>query len=362
MKVFTICLLTVLLCAATWNFTNAADAESKTDQTAAAAVNPSVDDAAEDDPSRIKRQHETGKSGLLGSLFSGILNKKLGLFGSLSSSSSSSSSSSKGADSHFEPPVANHPPLKPFDWFTFKKTILASLLQAVKAITGGVIALNGQLVKVKGHLLAAKGHFLSHKGDAITNFGRHLATNAFGAQHESPHDGESIIIPPPSAPSASLPSSSGFGSAPDFGISGPGSTYGGNLVPGFKNEYISAVEYPAGYYQGPHPSYSKRIESRQASPVAQKADANNNVFKKSIQDDKPIQRVAKVKPIVVRSAPSSIYQNEVGEEQQPKQAVALDYVPAESNVISNNIERQLEPEEYNFGQRQIYNQQPYYQG
>lgn len=96
------------------------------------------------------------------------------------------------------------PPAKPFDWWSFKKSILASLLQAVKAITGGVIALNGQLVKVKGHLLAAKGHLLSTKGDSITNFGRHLATNAFNT-HESTHtDVHESSVPAPSAPSGIL--------------------------------------------------------------------------------------------------------------------------------------------------------------
>lgn len=51
-------------------------------------------------------------------------------------------------------------------------------MQAIKAITGGVIALNGQLIKVKGHLVAAKGKLLETKGDAITEFGKHLATKA----------------------------------------------------------------------------------------------------------------------------------------------------------------------------------------
>lgn len=82
------------------------------------------------------------------------------------------------------------PPVKPFDWWSFKKSILHSLLQAVKAITGGVIALNGQLVKVKGHIMAAKGHLLSTKGDSITSFGKHLATHAFATApgHADIHD------------------------------------------------------------------------------------------------------------------------------------------------------------------------------
>lgn len=96
------------------------------------------------------------------------------------------------------------PAPKPFDWYGFKKTILASLLQAVKAITGGVIALNGQLVKVKGHLLAAKAHLLSTKGDSITAFGRHIVTHAFSTPHDTAHT--DTHEPVPSAPSASAPS------------------------------------------------------------------------------------------------------------------------------------------------------------
>jgi len=79
------------------------------------------------------------------------------------------------------------------------------LLQAVKAITGGVIALNGQLVKVKGHLLAAKAHLLSTKGDSITAFGRHIVTHAFSTTHDTAHtDAHEPVVP--SAPSASAPS------------------------------------------------------------------------------------------------------------------------------------------------------------
>lgn len=67
---------------------------------------------------------------------------------------------------------------KSFSLWGFKKAIFSTLLQAIKAITGGVIALKGQIIKVKGHLIAAKGHLLQTKGEAITDFGRHIATKA----------------------------------------------------------------------------------------------------------------------------------------------------------------------------------------
>ncbi|KAL1139518.1 hypothetical protein AAG570_006501 [Ranatra chinensis] len=80
-------------------------------------------------------------------------------------------------DSHYEdlPLDYEH---KSFDLWTFKKAILGALVQAIKAITGGVIALKGQILKVKGHLVATKGEVLKAKGEAITDLGKHIATKA----------------------------------------------------------------------------------------------------------------------------------------------------------------------------------------
>ncbi|XP_065216271.1 uncharacterized protein LOC135842645 [Planococcus citri] len=197
-----------------------------------------------DDPFRIKRQHGHGGSNPITSLLSSVFNKKLGLIGSLSSISSSS----KGVETHHHTYDYPHPPpVKPFDWWSFKKTILASLLQAVKAITGGVIALNGQLVKVKGHLLAAKGALLSTKGDSITNFGKHLATNAFG-HHQPAHS---------DIHEASLPAPASGATASGYGLTGPSNIHG-SLETGYpNNDFKSAIEYPSGYYKDPN-SYAKR--------------------------------------------------------------------------------------------------------
>lgn len=67
-----------------------------------------------------------------------------------------------------------------------KKALLSSVLQAAKAITGGVIALKGQLIKVKGHAVVAKGKLMQTKGEAISNFGKNIATHAFDVHHQ-PH-------------------------------------------------------------------------------------------------------------------------------------------------------------------------------
>jgi hypothetical protein len=67
---------------------------------------------------------------------------------------------------------------KSFDFWTFKKALLSTLLQAVKAIKGGIIAIKGQIIKAKGHLLSTKGRVISAKGEAISNFGKQLANSA----------------------------------------------------------------------------------------------------------------------------------------------------------------------------------------
>jgi hypothetical protein len=67
---------------------------------------------------------------------------------------------------------------KSFDFWTFKKALLGTLLQAVKAIKGGIIAIRGQIIKAKGHLLSTKGRLISAKGEKISNFGKQLANSA----------------------------------------------------------------------------------------------------------------------------------------------------------------------------------------
>jgi hypothetical protein len=100
---------------------------------------------------------------------------------------------------------------KSFDIWAFKKALLSTLLQAVKAIKGGLIAIKGQIIKAKGHLLTKKGHFISAKGEAISNFGKHLASTALNL------DGSKNVPVHPSAPSHPAVPSAGYSS----GSSGP---------------------------------------------------------------------------------------------------------------------------------------------
>ncbi|KAJ8985637.1 hypothetical protein NQ317_015133 [Molorchus minor] len=60
---------------------------------------------------------------------------------------------------HYAPESYDH---KSFDFWTLKKSILNTLLQAVKAIKGGVIAVKGQLIKGSGHLISAKGKLVKY--------------------------------------------------------------------------------------------------------------------------------------------------------------------------------------------------------
>jgi hypothetical protein len=93
---------------------------------------------------------------------------------------------------------------KSFDFWAFKKALLSTLLQAVKAIKGGLIAIKGQIIKAKGNFLTAKGRFISAKGEAISNFGKQVANTALNLnapKENSPH---------PSAPSHPTAASAGY--------------------------------------------------------------------------------------------------------------------------------------------------------
>lgn len=56
-------------------------------------------------------------------------------------------------------------------------------MQAIKAISGGVIALKGQLLKGGGYLVSSKGKIISKTGDVITTLGRNIAKSAVQPSH-----------------------------------------------------------------------------------------------------------------------------------------------------------------------------------
>ncbi|XP_076686996.1 uncharacterized protein LOC143378853 isoform X2 [Andrena cerasifolii] len=147
-----------------------------------------------------------GSGSLIGGIAKGIISGLVSASGSASkgsssisaqSSSSSSSASSSSSSSENKPEYGHAYSYgdKAFDVWDFKKAIISTLMQAVKAISGGVIALKGQLIKGSGYLVATKGKMLSSTGDAITSLGRNIAKNAVRPP-EPPHHGYPYDHPP----------------------------------------------------------------------------------------------------------------------------------------------------------------------
>uniref|UniRef100_A0A182N0S1 Secreted protein n=1 Tax=Anopheles dirus TaxID=7168 RepID=A0A182N0S1_9DIPT len=181
-----------------------------------------------EDVSRIKRSglgSGSGSfdllSGLKKTLLSGIGSASASLVAGSSSSSlssgsaghgSSGSSSSYGSSGHsYEKPHED----THFDGWSLKKSILNTLFQAVKAITGGVTAIKGQLIKGSGYLVSGAGKLIASGGDAVTGVGKKIALSAH-------------LIPPKQAahPFAKLSGLLSSSSAGLSGLSGSSSSSG----------------------------------------------------------------------------------------------------------------------------------------
>uniref|UniRef100_A0A182KDR1 Uncharacterized protein n=1 Tax=Anopheles christyi TaxID=43041 RepID=A0A182KDR1_9DIPT len=147
-----------------------------------------------EDVSRIKRSgfgSGSGSfdllSGLKKTLLSGIGSASASLVAGSSSSSLSSGlghGSSGGSSGHGSSyGSSGHSYDKPhedthFDGWSLKKSILNTLFQAVKAITGGVTAIKGQLIKGSGYLVSGAGKLIASGGDAVTGVGKKIALSA----------------------------------------------------------------------------------------------------------------------------------------------------------------------------------------
>lgn len=88
-------------------------------------------------------------------------------------------------DSEHDP----HQDTKSFDGWSLKKSILNTVLQAVKAIAGGVTTLKGQLIKGSGYLVSNKGKLISQAGDSVSNAGKSIVKSAHLIPPEHGHDG-----------------------------------------------------------------------------------------------------------------------------------------------------------------------------
>ncbi|CAH1154870.1 unnamed protein product [Phaedon cochleariae] len=194
--------------------------------------------------SRSKRSGSGSGSGdILGALTKAIgqgIKKKIGQIARASVSASghfSSSSSSSGHSSGHSSYSYHHPEHVPetydhksFDFWSLKKSILNTLLQAVKAIKGGVIAVKGQLIKGSGKLISVKGRLISAQGDSITQLGKNIASSA-------------VLVPFHGHPS------SGHGEYHDSAPSAPEEIYHGSPS-GPDHDYHVPENYPPPHHPG----------------------------------------------------------------------------------------------------------------
>ncbi|XP_032593075.1 uncharacterized protein LOC116805418 isoform X2 [Drosophila grimshawi] len=105
--------------------------------------------------------------------FDYVAHLKSGLLSSIGQASASiasgSSGGSSGGDSYKSHEVHVHGNSVEYDPWSFKKSVLNTIFQAVKAITGGVTALKGQLIKGSGYALSAGGNLVAAGGDKVTD-------------------------------------------------------------------------------------------------------------------------------------------------------------------------------------------------
>ena len=72
-----------------------------------------------------------------------------------------------------------------------KKSVLNTLLQAVKAIKGGVLAIKGQLIKGSGYIVSGGGKLISASGDKVSGLGKQIISNAILVPpHKQEHIGK----------------------------------------------------------------------------------------------------------------------------------------------------------------------------
>ncbi|KOB65116.1 hypothetical protein OBRU01_23202 [Operophtera brumata] len=177
---------------------------------------------------RTKRSSAQAISSVVSKAASG-LQSKVGLLGQASAFISSASSKS-GGEEHTG--YSYEPQGEKYDYWGLKKSILYTLFQAVKAITGGVTILKGQLIKGGGALASTLGKVIAVKGDAVSNLGKKIVSSA-ALSHKKQH--APIYGPPPT-------------SHIEYGP--PPSAYGAPTAPA---HYV-APSIPTGYAAHKYPS------------------------------------------------------------------------------------------------------------
>ncbi|CAH1730317.1 unnamed protein product [Chironomus riparius] len=160
------------------------------------ALMESAENSAESSSAEAER---TKRSGLapLGGVIQSLQKSAFSASASLSQGSASgvaglsgASSGGSGHDSHsYGHDYDEHHDTKAFDGWSLKKSILNTLLQAVKAIAGGVTTLQGQLIKGSGYLVTQKGKLIQSGGDAVSNAGKNIVASAhlIKPEHDAGH-------------------------------------------------------------------------------------------------------------------------------------------------------------------------------
>ncbi|XP_055923132.1 uncharacterized protein LOC129953744 isoform X2 [Eupeodes corollae] len=162
---------------------------------------------------------------------------KSGLLASISKASASIASGSSGGSSGYKSIDNEHTNSVEFDPWSLKKSVLNTIFQAVKAITGGVTALKGQLIKGSGYVLSAGGKLVAASGDKVTDVGKNIINSA-------------QLSPTP-------PQGHGQSSHPLFklsSLSGGSSGGGHGQGPVVHSETITTYEIPPGHHNYGPPS------------------------------------------------------------------------------------------------------------
>ncbi|KPJ08385.1 hypothetical protein RR48_12138 [Papilio machaon] len=187
---------------------------------------------------RTKRSSAQALSEVASKAASGI-QSKLGLLGQASAGAASFVASASSKSGHGEEHGYSYEPHdEKVDYWGLKKSILYTLFQAVKAITGGVTILKGQLIKGGGALAASLGRVISSKGDVVSNIGKKIVSSA-ALSHKKPV--ATVVYGPPST------------SHVEYGP--PPSAYAAPTAPAHYPHTSSALSAPTGFAAHKYPSH-----------------------------------------------------------------------------------------------------------
>ncbi|CAG5087594.1 Protein of unknown function [Cotesia congregata] len=180
------------------------------------------------DPNYETIMRERIKRSGSGDFISGIAGKVLS---GVTGLSGGSSGGGQAYDSYGAPV---QPYERPFTIWDFKKAILNTVIQAVKAIAGGAIAFKGHLIKGGGFIVQTGGRVISSAGEAAASLGSQLASSALIAQSQP------AAYSPPAGYSYDPPQNH------DYSYDGPPPSHDSYQPDGYNNgQYNAANDGPA---------------------------------------------------------------------------------------------------------------------